>query len=106
MSYTTLVVFKAGRCEVLVNLMARLNAISTMHNAQWAMMRNSQNMMNVARNLPFGGYDMNALHDLDTRFALNNVQNQTLYMIASAQEKAAAQRMAQEAKNNKISYIA
>ncbi|MBO6257119.1 hypothetical protein J6N69_03695 [bacterium] len=91
---------------MLVNLMARLNAINTMHNAQWAMMQNSMNMMNVARNLPFGGYDMNTLHDLDTRFALSNAQNQTLYMIAAAQEKAAAQRMAQEAKDNKISYIA
>jgi len=91
---------------MLVSLMARLNAINTMHNAQWAMMQNSRNMMQVARNLSFGGYDMNTLHDLDTRFALNNVQNQTLYMIAEAQEKAAAQQMAQEAKNNKISYIA
>lgn len=85
--------------------MARLNAINTMHNAQWAMMQNSRNMMQVARNLSFGGYDMDTLHNLDTRFALNNVQNQTLYMIAAAQEKAAAQRMAQEAKDNKISYI-
>jgi hypothetical protein len=85
--------------------MARLNAINTMHNAQWVMMQNSRNMMQVARNLPFGGYDMNTLHNLDTRFALNNAQNQTLYMIAAAQEKAAAQQMAQEAKNNKISYI-
>lgn len=91
---------------MLVDLMARLNAISTMHNAQWAMMQNSRNMMNVARNLPFGGYNMSTLHDLDTRFALSNAQNETLYMIAAAQEKAAAQRMAQEAKNNKISYIA
>lgn len=91
---------------MLVSLMARLNAINTMHNAQWVMMQNSRNMMQVARNLPFGGYDMNTLHNLDTRFALNNAQNQTLYMIAAAQEKAAAQQMAQEAKNNKISYIA
>ena len=91
---------------MLVNLMARLNAISVMHNVQWAMMQNSRNMMNVARNLPFCGYDINTLHNFDTRFALSNAQNQTLYMIASAQEKAAAQRMAQEAKNNKISYIA
>lgn len=91
---------------MLVSLMARLNAISTMHNAQWAMMQNSRNMMQAARNLSFGGYDMNTLHYLDTRFALNNAQNQTLYMIAAAQEKAAAKQMAQEVKNNKISYIA
>ncbi len=91
---------------MLVCLMARLSAISQMHNAQWAMMQNSRNMMNVARNLPFGGYNMQTLHDLDTRFALNNAQNQTLYMIAAAQEKAAAKNSAQEAKENKISYIA
>ena len=91
---------------MLVNLMTRLNAISMMNNAQWTMMQNSRNMMNIARNLSFGGYDMNTLHDLDTRFALSNAQNQTLYMIAAAQEKAAAQRMAQEAKDNKVSYIA
>ena len=86
--------------------MARLSAISQMHNAQWAMMQNSRNMMNVARNLPFGGYNMQTLHDLDTRFALNNAQSKTLYMIAAAQEKAAAKNSAQEAKENKISYIA
>lgn len=86
--------------------MARLNAISQMHNAQWAMMQNSRNMMNAARNLPFSGYNMQKLHDMDTKFALSNAQNKTLYMIASAQEKAAAQNLAQEAKNNKISYIA
>ena len=91
---------------MLVSLMARLNAISTMHNAQWSMMQNSRNMMQIARNLSFGGYDMQALHNLDTRFALNNERNQTLYMIAFAQEKAIAQKMAQEAKNNKISYTA
>lgn len=91
---------------MLVSLMARLNAINTMHNAQWAMMQNSRNMMAVARNLSFGGYDMETLHNLDTRFALDNAKNQTLYMIASAQEKALAQKMAQEAKDNKISYIA
>ena len=88
---------------MLVSLMARLNAINTMHNAQWAMMQNSRNMMTVARNLSFGGYDMETLHNLDTRFALDNAKNQTLYMIASAQEKALAQKMAQEAKENKIS---
>lgn len=91
---------------MLVCLMARLSAISQMHNAQWAMMQNSRNMMNVARNLPFGGYNMQTLHDLDTRFALNNAQSKTLYMIAAAQEKAAAKNSAQEAKENKISYIA
>ncbi|MDY6311076.1 MAG: hypothetical protein SPL73_04700 [Cyanobacteriota bacterium] len=91
---------------MLVSLMARLSAISQMHNAQWAMMQNSRNMMNVARNLPFGGYNMQTLHDLDTRFALNNAQSKTLYMIAAAQEKAAAKNSAQEAKENKISYIA
>lgn len=86
--------------------MARLNAINTMHNAQWVMMQNSRNMMEIARNLPFGGYDMNTLHNLDTRFALNSAQNQTLYMIAAAQEKAAAQQLAQEAKDKRISYLA
>lgn len=91
---------------MLVSLMARLSAISQMHNAQWAMMQNSRNMMNVARNLPFGGYNMQTLHDLDTRFALNNAQSKTLYMIAAAQEKVAAKNSAQEAKENKISYIA
>jgi len=91
---------------MLVSLMARLNAINTMHNAQWVMMQNSRNMMEIARNLPFGGYDMNTLHNLDTRFALNSAQNQTLYMIAAAQEKAAAQQLAQEAKDKRISYLA
>ena len=52
---------------MLVSLMARLSAISQMHNAQWAMMQNSRNMMNVARNLPFGGYNMSIRRSIELR---------------------------------------
>ena len=96
---------------MLVALMARMNAISQMHNAQYAMMRNNMSTMSMVRNMPsFMGNpnSMAMLHEADKRIALSNAQNQTLYMIAEAQEKAAAQRLQQEYKSNqnRLSYIA
>ena len=95
---------------MLVSLMARMMATSQMHNAQWNLMQNSMRMMNMCRNISTftgnGMPNMAMLAEADKQFALNKVQNETLYQIASAQEKAAAQRLAQEIQNNKISYIA
>ena len=95
---------------MLVSLMARMMATSQMHNAQWNLMQNNMRMMNMCRNIPTftanGMPNMAMLAEADKQFALNKVQNETLYQIASAQEKAAAQRLAQEIQNNKISYIA
>jgi len=91
---------------MLVTLMARMQAISQMHTAQYNMMRNNMAMMGVMRSLPSFGGNMAALNAMDTQFALNNAQNQMLYQMACAQEKALAQRMAQEAKEHKISYSA
>jgi hypothetical protein len=91
---------------MLVSLMARLNAISQMHNAQWAMMQNNMAMMNLCRSLPSFGGNLAMLNHMDAQFAMSNAQNQLLYQIASAQEKAAAARISQELKDNKISYIA
>lgn len=91
---------------MLVSLMARLNAISQMHNAQWAMMQNNMAMMNMCRSLPSFGGNMEMLNAMDTQFEIDNAQNQLLYQIASAQEKAAAAQISQELKDNKISYIA
>ncbi len=92
---------------MLVALMTRLNAISQMHNAQYAMMRNNMGMMSAMRNLSFGNaYNMASLAQLDRNFALSNAQNETMYLLASAQEKAAAQMLAAESKQNKISYVA
>lgn len=91
---------------MLVTLMARMQAISQMHNAQYAMMRNNMAMMGAMRNLPYFGGNMAALNAMDTHFAMSNAQNQMLYQMACAQEKALAQRMAQEAKDFKISYNA
>lgn len=91
---------------MLVSLMARLNAVTQRNNAQYAMMCNNMNMMNLLRSPSFGNMSMDDLHRADMNFALSNDYYQTQYLLASAQEKAAAQLMAQEAKNNKISYIA
>lgn len=94
---------------MLVSLMARMNATMQMHNAQYAMMQNNHNMMSMVRNMPaFMGNpnSMAMLHEADKRFAMNKLQNETLYMIAQAQEKAAAERLQQEYKQNRISYIA
>jgi hypothetical protein len=97
---------------MLVSLMARMNAITQMHNAQYAMMQNRINMLSMCRNMPtFCGNDpsrLAMLNDMDKRIATSNATNETMYMIASAQEKAAAQMIANEQKNNAnhISYIA
>ena len=91
--------------------MAKLNATSQMHNAQWNMMQNNMRMMNMCRNLPFFAgnnsmVNMSMLAEADKQFAMNQIQNETLYQLAAAQQKAAAQMLAQEIKDNKISYIA
>ena len=95
---------------MLVSLMARMNAISQMHNAQYQMMQNRINMMSALRSMPtFCGNDYSRLamlNDMDKRIATSNAMSETRYLIASAQEKAASQMIAQEVKNNKISYIA
>lgn len=86
--------------------MARMNAISQMHNAQWAMMQNNMAMMSMCRNMPAFGGNMAMLNEMDKQIEMSNAQNQLLYQIASAQEKAAAARIAQELKDNKVSYVA
>ena len=91
---------------MLLGLMTRLNAVSQRSNAQYALMQNRMNMMNAVRNLPFSGSNMETLHQMDTNFALSNDYNQTLLMLATAQEQAAKELMAHEAKTNKISYVA
>lgn len=96
---------------MLVSLMARMLAISQMHDSQYAMMRNNMATMSMIRNMPsFMGNpnSMAMLHEADKRLALSNAQNQTLYMIAQAQEEAAAKRLQQEYKSNqnRLSYIA
>lgn len=91
---------------MLVSLMARLSAISQRNNAQYALMQNRMNMMNALRTPFLGNMSMQNLHRMDMDFAMKNDYYQTMYLLASAQEKAAAQTMAQAAKNNKISYIA
>ena len=74
---------------MLVSLMARLNAISQMHNAHWAMMQNNMAMMNMCRSLPSFGGNLAMLNHMDAQFAMS-----------------AAARISQELKDNKISYIA
>ncbi|MCM1338438.1 MAG: hypothetical protein NC191_02065 [Muribaculaceae bacterium] len=91
---------------MLVGLMSKMNAVSQKSNAQYAMMQNRMNMMNAVRSLPFGGHSMEELHSLDTNLALSNDYNQTLYLLASAQEKFAQQLMKNSANEFKISYMA
>lgn len=96
---------------MLVSLMARMLATSQMHDAQYAMMRNNMATMSMIRNMPSFMGNPNSLamlHEADKRLALSNAQNQTLYMIAQAQEEAAAKRLQQEYKSNqnRLSYIA
>ena len=90
--------------------MARMLASNQMRDAQYAMMQNRINMMSMCRNMPtFCGNDYSRfamLNDMDKRFAASNMTNETLYLMASAQEKAASKMLQNEFKNNKISYIA
>lgn len=91
---------------MLLGLMTRMNAASQRSNAQYALIQNRINMMNTVKNLPFSGANMETLHQMDTNFALSNDYNQTLLMLATAQEQAAKELMSHETKTNKISYIA
>lgn len=95
---------------MLVSLMARMLAANQMRDAQYAMMQNRINMMSMCRNMPtFCGNDpsrLAMLNDMDKRIATSNMTNETLYLLASAQEKAATQMLQSELKNNHISYIA
>ena len=91
---------------MLVAMMMRMQAISQMNRAQFSMMQNRMGMMNMMRKFPSFGGNMQFLSQMDEKFALNNAQNETLYLMAQAQAKAAKQLMVQEAKDNKISYIA
>lgn len=105
--YTTSVEVVCGGVPImLVSLMTRLNAISQMHNAQWAMMQNHSALMNMCRNLPSFGTNLNLLNEMDKQFEMNNLRYQTQYLLASIQEKNAAAMLKQELKDSKISYIA
>ena len=91
---------------MLVGLITRLNAVHQKNNAQYALMQNRMNMMSAVKNTAFGSSNLETLHHLDTSFAMNNDYNQTLLLLATAQEQAAKNLLDNEAKNNKISYIA
>ena len=91
---------------MLVALMESMLARSQMNNAQYAMMCNRRNMMSVVRNMPAFCGNMEALHTMDMQFAMSQAQNETLYLISQAQEKAARARLEHELKNYKISYTA
>ncbi len=91
---------------MLVSLMSKLNAISLKSNAQYAMMQNHSNMMNAIQSPTFGALSLRDAHLADMNFGMNNDYYQTLYLLTSAQEKAAAQLLNHQAQNYKISYIA
>jgi len=91
---------------MLVSTITRMNAINQMYNAQFTMLRNRQNMMCAIRNLPAFCGDMRTLAQMDQQYAIKQAHNETLYLIASMQEKSASQMIKQEAQNNKLSYIA
>jgi hypothetical protein len=95
---------------MLVSLMAKMIASNQMRDAQYAMMQNRINMMSMCRNMPtFCGNDYSRLamlNDMDKRIATSNMINESLYMLASAQEKSADKMLQSELKNNHISYIA
>ena len=94
---------------MLVSLMTRLNSISQMHTAQWNLMQNNASLMNICKSMPtFTGGERNLemLAQMDKQYAMNKVQNETMYKLAAAQEQAAAQSLNQEFQNNKVSYIA
>ena len=86
--------------------MASIYATSMKHNAQYAMMQNRMNMINMLGYQPTFGGNMAALAAMDRQFAINNIQNETMYMIACAQEKSARNMLKKEFENNKLSYIA
>lgn len=94
---------------MLVSLFTRMNAISQMYNAQYALMQNSMLTRRLCHSIGFGGeYNMTTLANFDRQIAMTNEQNQINYQIAAAQKKIADQMFSQELENKKssISYVA
>ena len=89
---------------MLVSSIARFEAINTMNNTMFQSMQASNGMMNLVRNATFGG-DMNFLHEMDNRFALDFATNGLLYKLAYYQEKMLAKMQAYEFKRS-IDYKA
>ena len=85
-------------------MMSRISS-RQMLNSQYEMMRGNMARMSMCRNLPFGG-NLESIKAMDNKMAMDMDTNNTLYLLASAQKKACDAMMAQDIKNNKISYIA
>ncbi len=94
---------------MLVSMFARMNAISQMHNAQYALLRNSMNVRNLMHSISFGGnYNMAALAEMDKQIALSNARNELTYKIACAQKEALDKSINKEIQDNakSLSYMA
>ncbi len=91
---------------MLVSLFTRMNAISQMYSAQYALMQNSMLTRRLCHSIGFGsgGYDMATLANLDRQIAMSNEQNQIDYQLAAAQKKFADQMISQELENKKTAF--
>ena len=83
---------------MLVSSIARFQATAGIHDAGFAMMMNTNSMMNLVRNAgnyaniqSFGGeggeHNLTALHEADKRLSLDMLTNSLLYKIYDLQEK-------------------
>ena len=86
---------------MLVSSIAKFNAINQMSNSAFAMMQNSNAMMNNANGHTFGGeHDLSMLNKMDKKLSLDLVTNKLLYKISYLQEKMAEKRLEAECKKN------
>lgn len=86
---------------MLVSSIAKFNAMNQMNNAAFAMMQNSNAMLNNANGHTFGGeHDLNMLNKMDKKLSLDLVTNKLLYQLSYLQEKMADKHQAAECRKN------
>ena len=86
---------------MLVSAIARFNAISQMHNAQWGIMSTNMAMGSMLRNIgahggSFTANQMRALNAMDTRMQMDLENNKLMYMFYSAWEKSLAKQQKED----------
>ena len=87
---------------MLVSFINSLNAISMQHSASYNLMQSRQAMLSAMRNPNLQNMNFGALHQLDTKLALDIVNNKFQYEVATAMRKQADK----QCKENRLNFFA
>lgn len=87
---------------MLVSLVNSINAISMQHNASYNLMQSRNALLGTMRNPNLQNMNFKALHQLDTKLALDIANNNFQYQIATAMKKQADKQF----KENRLNLLA